>query len=196
MPPGSTYFDLAHSGAILAWQFFYGQQPPPTFLYYVEERDLWSWRTEEAKAFAAYVDQVPMRSEEYEKFADETTLRRVVQEGQLMLRLQNSVVEQVCASAVQRRFRGYRVYVVNATLFVTEIGNALSLRSDCDFSVCWSYSHRDQCIFVSLRAATEAIDLSALAKQFGGGGHVKASGFRLPYADIERLFDSDTAATK
>jgi len=33
----------------------------------------------------------------------------------------------------------------------------------------------------SLRSTDEGLDVSAIAKQYGGGGHIHASGFRVPY---------------
>ncbi len=56
-------------------------------------------------------------------------------------------------------------------LFSPKVGNALSLLPDCAFSLVWNYNHRDRCVYISLRAATDAVDVSAIASQFGGGEH-------------------------
>lgn len=39
----------------------------------------------------------------------------------------------------------------------------------------------------SIRTTTSAIDASALAEKFGGGGHVQAAGFRVPGGNIEKI---------
>ena len=71
---------------------------------------------------------------------------------------------------------------------MSEIGARLS--PDCDFAVIWFYDHEDRLIKVSLRAFHEHIDVSELAKKFGGGGHRKAAGFTLPGdAQVDDIFD-------
>ena len=50
--------------------------------------------------------------------------------------------------------------------------------------------HEDEITKVSLRAFHESVDVSEIAKNFGGGGHKKAAGFTLPKEKhIEELFD-------
>jgi nanoRNase/pAp phosphatase (c-di-AMP/oligoRNAs hydrolase) len=36
----------------------------------------------------------------------------------------------------------------------------------------------------SLRSTPEGMDVSEIAKQYGGGGHKHSAGFRIPLADI------------
>ena len=68
--------------------------------------------------------------------------------------------------------------VVNSSHWMSEIGS--SLAKDCDFAMIWYYDH-DDCIYkCSLRAFHDTMDVSEIAKQYGGGGHRKAAGFVLP----------------
>ena len=61
---------------------------------------------------------------------------------------------------------------------MSEIGSKLS--PDCDFAMIWYYDH-DKCNYrCSLRAFHDTMDVSEIAKSFGGGGHRKAAGFNLP----------------
>lgn len=39
----------------------------------------------------------------------------------------------------------------------------------------------DNCEVFSLRSTADGTDVSEIAKQYGGGGHKNASGFRLPH---------------
>ena len=80
--------------------------------------------------------------------------------------------------------------VVNASHWMSEIGARLS--PDCDYAMIWYYDHNDKDIKVSLRAFHDTIDVSEVSKKFGGGGHKKAAGFRLPGGtNIDDLFDKD-----
>ena len=73
---------------------------------------------------------------------------------------------------------------------MSEIGSRLA--PDCDFAMIWYYDHCDRIIKVSLRAFHDTIDVSEIAKKFGGGGHRKAAGFTLPGNSIvDDMFDSE-----
>ena len=68
--------------------------------------------------------------------------------------------------------------VVNSSHWMSEIGSTLA--KDCDFAMIWYYDH-DSCMYkASLRAFHGTMDVSEIAKSFGGGGHRKAAGFVLP----------------
>ena len=70
-----------------------------------------------------------------------------------------------------------KVLVVNSSHWMSEIGARLA--PDCDFAVIWYYDHQDKINKVSLRAFHDTLDVSEIAKQFGGGGHKKAAGFQI-----------------
>ena len=70
-----------------------------------------------------------------------------------------------------------KVMVVNSSHWMSEIGGRLA--PDCDFAMIWYYDHEDRLNKVSLRAFHDAVDVSELAKTFGGGGHKKAAGFQI-----------------
>ena len=78
---------------------------------------------------------------------------------------------------------------------MSEIGSRLA--PDCDFAMIWYWDHEDKHTKVSLRAFHDAVDVSEIAKQFGGGGHKKASGFQLPKnKHVEDLFDKPKRTRK
>ena len=70
---------------------------------------------------------------------------------------------------------GHEALVVNASHWMSEVGNALS--PHCDLAMIWYHDHEDKKIKVSLRAFHDNIDASEIAKQYGGGGHKSAAGF-------------------
>jgi nanoRNase/pAp phosphatase (c-di-AMP/oligoRNAs hydrolase) len=60
------------------------------------------------------------------------------------------------------------------------------------FAVIWYWDHLDHTTKVSLRSFHDIVDVSGMAKKFGGGGHRKASGFSLPAGThIEEIFDDE-----
>lgn len=186
----NTHFDMKHSGARLAWDFFHPGKEPPKFIDYIEDRDLWKWELPYSKEFSAAFDMVPYQFEEFEKFEDDSVFDDAVKRGSYILAYSKTVVKKVCDKASSRSLDGHDVLVVNASHWMSEIGARLA--PDCDFAVIWYYDHNDRINKVSLRSFHEHVDVSEIAKRFGGGGHKKAAGFTLP-ADqhIDDIFDHE-----
>ena len=67
----------------------------------------------------------------------------------------------------------YKFAVVFAEENISDLGNYLCRNFDIDFAVMILSDLRT----VSLRTIKEDIDLSAIAKKYGGGGHRKSAGF-------------------
>ena len=57
---GLTYarFDLTHSGAVLAWEYFHPGTRVPDLLAYVEDRDLWHHALPQTHEISAYLRAV------------------------------------------------------------------------------------------------------------------------------------------
>ncbi len=191
----NTLFDMNKSGAMLAWEWFHPGKEPPKFVQYIQDRDLWTWELPYSKEFAAAFDMVPFEFEEFEKFEDDSVFDDAVKRGSYILAYSKTVVKKVCEKAQTRKFDGMDVLVVNASHWMSEIGARLS--PDCDFAVIWYYDHEDRMIKVSLRAFHETVDVSEIAKKFGGGGHKKAAGFQLS-GDlcVDDIFDDPPETAK
>jgi len=184
----NTIFDMKHSGARLAWDFFHPGKEPPKFINYIEDRDLWKWELEYSKEFSAAFDMVPFEFEEFEKFEDDSVFDDACKRGSYILAYSKTVVKKVCEKANLRKMNGKDVMVVNASHWMSEIGARLA--PDCDFAMIWYWDHEEKHTKVSLRAFHETVDVSEISKKFGGGGHKKAAGFQLPKnKHVEDLFD-------
>lgn len=185
----NTLFDMKHSGARLAWDFFHPGHPPPKLVNYIEDRDLWKWELPYSKEFSAAFDMVPFEFEEFERFEDDSVFDDAVKRGSYILAYSKTVIKKVCEKAAHRKYMGMDVMVVNSSHWMSEIGNRLS--HECDFAVIWYYDHADCLNKVSLRAFHDNVDVSEIAKQFGGGGHKKAAGFALPAnMHVDSIFET------
>ena len=186
----NTHFDMTKSGAILSWVFFHPGKEPPKFIKYIQDRDLWKWELDYSKEFSAAFDMVPFEFEEFEKFEDDSVFDDAIKRGSYILAYSKTVVKKVCEKASPRKLGGKEVLVVNASHWMSEIGARLS--PDCDVAMIWYYDHNDKVIKVSLRSFHDTVDVSEVAKKFGGGGHKKAAGFILPGdAIVDDVFDAD-----
>lgn len=165
-------FDLTKSGARMAWEYWHPETDVPEMIAYIEDKDLWLWNLEQSKEFSVALHSYPMTFDVWSKL----TTEHLKLEGVALLRLQ----EQMIQSAVNRvRFEelfGYKVPVVNATEFRSEIANYLcKLHPEVPFAAAYHYDKNGDLSW-SLRSIGD-FDVAALARKVGGGGHKNASGF-------------------
>tara|TARA_B100000700_G_C14947316_1_gene809849 strand:+ start:399 stop:1403 length:1005 start_codon:yes stop_codon:yes gene_type:complete len=186
----NTHFDMTKSGAMLAWEWFHPGKDAPKFIQYIQDRDLWKWELPYSKEFAAAFDMVPFEFEEFEKYEDDSVFDDAIKRGSYILAYSKTVVKKVCEKATERKYKGKKVMVVNSSHWMSEIGARLA--PDCDFAVIWYYDHEDRINKISLRSFHDQVDVSEIAKEFGGGGHKKAAGFQLS-GDlcVDDIFDEE-----
>ena len=183
-----TRFDMNHSGAMLAWNFFHPGKEAPRMIKFIEDRDLWKWQIPYSKEFSAAFDMVPYDFEEFDKYLDDSAVDNAQERGAYILAYSKTVISKIAKQAAPRKMGGKDVLVVNSPHWMSEIGAALSPK--CDFAVIWFYDHETRQVKVSLRAHHDDSDVSEVAKKYGGGGHRKAAGFNLAVdANIESIFD-------
>jgi hypothetical protein len=180
-PPLTVHFDLAHSGAVLAWARLHPQVPVPLLLRYVEDRDLWAWKLAHSRAVSAWIETHPMLFPAWDeldyRLSHGAVPAQVIAEGEAVLRYQRRAVEALVEQARLVDFDGHRVPVVNAPLLQSEVGEALCARyGDSAFAMTF-YERADGMREWSLRSKG-GFSVSELAQRHGGGGHPSAAGFR------------------
>ena len=84
-------------------------------------------------------------------------------------------------------FPGHTVGITFADKYISELGNELcELHPELDFVVLINMST----LTVSYRTVKDNLDLSAIAKGFGGGGHPKASGSRFDASIVNDMLNN------
>lgn len=173
-------FEMKQSGATLAWNYFHSE-PVPTLLRYIEDRDLWRWTMPFSREFSAgFTTPYDLRAWDAVAAGGDDALRDTMRRGAAILEYRNSVMADAVAKAVPCTLRAAPEFVgriVNTTTLTSEIGNALATMPGVDYAFMWSYNHESNAFTCSLRSASDAVDVSVIAKAHGGGGHPRASGF-------------------
>src|SRR3989338_1841766 len=179
----SKSFDIDHSGAVLAWQYFHPDKEPPNLLKFIEDRDIWRWARDGSKEILTYFDLFDLNFNVWdniiEKFDnDEITRKEFHQNGELLMRQWNNLCDKVIAEdAILVDFEGHRIYSVNvSSVFSSDLVNLLSKKLP-PMAIAWHQSN-DGNFRVSLRS-DGTLDVSEIAKKYGGGGHKAAAGFRI-----------------
>lgn len=165
-------FDMDKSGAVLAWERMYKYLPVPNILQYVQDRDLWRFALPNSEEVNLFIASLPQTFEAWDGFC----LEDAEVGGKAIKAFRDSQIQRRVKAYEVREFAGHVVPVVNATDNISELGNELcKMFPEYPFSV--SYCDRgDGKRSFSLRSIGD-FDVSAIAKQFGGGGHRNAAGF-------------------
>ncbi len=201
-------FDMKRSGAGLAWDYLFGKDSPestspeypgftfypiasrPWYIDYVEDRDLWNWALPGSKAVNAYLMSLPMTVEAW-SILDIMKVEQAEQLGVGILRHVERYVKEAAAEA-QRGFLQLSdgayltAEIVNCPYMnCSEVGNVLAKRADV--GITW-FERADGQTQFSLRSEGD-IDVSAIAKTYGGGGHLHAAGFRMTLGQGREFID-------
>jgi len=182
-----AHFDMTKSGAMLMFKFFYPEANVPPLIKYVQDSDLWKFDLPSSREIRAWLPTVGYTLEKWEA-ADTMLLTHfdeVVQEGAAILRAQNVEVERLAATATTVLTGAGAFGLVNSGCYQSEIGSFLADR----FIVTCIYSIGADYVNLSFRTKHDDIDVSILAKTFGGGGHKKSAGAKMQF-DAEKSTDN------
>lgn len=176
-------FDMDHSGAYIAWRFFFGYDVPvPRMILYVEDNDIWKKALPNTREFTSFIFTVPMEFEAYAKFFDDEYLDNTVFPiGKGMVMKDDDYIEylgrHIIPKFIQLKNRYYFAGHLSSKILRSDMGNhAFTALPYLNFSVIYSVSDFNGSTSYSLRSTDERTDVGLIAKQFGGGGHRNAAG--------------------
>lgn len=177
-PAIACCFDMNRSGAMLAWDHFFPGQEPPMLLRHIEDRDLWLFKLDGTREIQANLFSYPFDFEVWDKLmsADVATLRS---DGAAIERKHHKDIAELVA-VMKRRLviGGHDVPVASLPYTLTSDAGHLMSQGE-PFAACY-WDTPEGRVF-SLRSNDDGLDVSEIAKQYGGGGHRNASGFRVPF---------------
>jgi oligoribonuclease NrnB/cAMP/cGMP phosphodiesterase (DHH superfamily) len=171
-------FDMEKSGARLAWEYFHPGTQIPLLVKYVEDRDLWKFSMEDTKEITAWLfsqnygfDIWDMATGMINYSHNEAWMA-----GDAILQKQAKDVAELCEKKFRYIIGGHNIWCVNVPY---------TLASDCgvllgkDEPFAASVYYDGEGVVFSLRSDDKGLDVSEIAKQYGGGGHKHAAGFKL-----------------
>lgn len=178
-------FDMKRSGARIAWDYFFPMQAAPPLLLVVEDRDLWKFSIPMAREIQAALFSYPYDFEIWDQLMSDD-LDMLAAEGVAIERKHFKDIDELLG-VVQRRMviGGHNVPIANLPyIFVSDAAHKMAKGEP--FAGCYWDTPRGR-VF-GLRSDDNGVDVSEIAKQYGGGGHMRAAGFTVPY-DVAKGFE-------
>ena len=181
-------FDMKKSGAMLAWEYFFPGAPVPILIQHVQDRDLWKKQMEGTDEIALALGLYP-DWRDWSVYLDDC--RPLIEQGKTLMRFKRQMIKRILAIKpdVCIPFFGSNrkvpVFNVQGFLISDLLHEALAVYGDAEFAVAY-FDLPDKRVY-SLRSRTGSdVDVSAIAKKFGGGGHRHAAGFSLQHHPFSR----------
>ena len=176
-------FDMERSGAGIAWDFFM-EEPRVEFIDHVEDRDLWRFNLANTRAICANIFSLDYTFENWDRidhmFAYHYT--EFVEQGLAIERKHHKDI----AEFVKKAFRpvtigGFTVPTVNVPYMWGSDAAHLLCTEYPSTAFAAYYWDRDGFREFGLRSLPDGMDVSEVAKLYGGGGHKHAAGFKVPF---------------
>ncbi len=170
-------FNLNKSGAMLAWEHFNTTSTAPELIRHIQDRDLWQFKLAGTREISASIFSYPYDFEVWSKLM-ESSLEELRLEGIALERKHFKDIEELLLVAKRQMIiGGYLIWVANLpyTLSSDAANMLCKVTHPGAFGACYMDT-ADGRVF-SLRSIGK-FDVSEIAKQYGGGGHRNAAGFR------------------
>ncbi len=174
----SVTFDMSKSGARLTWEFFHPDKFVSKLVFFVEDRDLWRFEFPETKAINAYIFSQDYSFGSWELINQKlhTSFINLVGAGEAILDKHDKDVQELSAGKFRLNIEGHSVWAVNVPYtLASDMGHLLGKGEP--FAATFFYDGEG--FVYSLRSDENGLDVSEIAKKFGGGGHKHAAGFKI-----------------
>lgn len=170
-------FDMKRSGAAMAWDYFHPGQPRPPLIDHIEDRDLWQFKLPGTREIQANVFSWPYDFGVWDRLMA-TPVESLIEQGKAIERKHFKDIAEL-VKVCQRRLEigGYSVPVASLPYTLTSDAGHQMAQGE-PFAACYWDTERGR-VF-SLRSSEDGMDVSAIAKEYGGGGHKNAAGFEVP----------------
>lgn len=176
-------FDMNRSGARMAWDFAFPGQETPELILAVEDRDLWRFDRPDTKLVSMYLRSLDRDFAQWDAaislYSDDPD--RFLSEASAIKRFYDQRIKAICDTAGTQHFQGHDGVAVTYACpydFVSDTCHTLlAMYPDAPFAV--AVIQNAEGVTYSLRSSDDRVDVSAIAKKNGGGGHRNAAGFRV-----------------
>jgi hypothetical protein len=174
---GHVLLDLNRSGALLSWDFFSKGKRPPALIQHIDDRDRWQFKLPGTREIQASVFSFPYDFTVWDTLMI-TDTEKLRQEGEGIERKHFKDLHELLEQTTRRMIiGGYDVPVANMPYTLASDGGHILAKGE-PFSA--TYFDTTKGRKFSLRSQDDGIDVSLIAKSYGGGGHLHASGFIKP----------------
>ncbi len=176
-------FDESRTGATIAWTYFHPDTAIPKLLGFIEDGDLYRFALPETRDVFSYLDVRAHNFEEWDEVAkileDAQKSASFFEKAAIYTEYFTLLGKHAAAGAKIVRFEGYECYFANAHPSMTMksfVGHELYQEKP---PLALVVSAHPDGFGVSIRG-DGSVDVSEIARKYGGNGHPGSAGFFIP----------------
>lgn len=189
-PKFISYFDEEHSGAMLTWLYYFGQEEPPELLKHIEDRDLWRFNLPKTREIQANLFSYPYDFDVWDILMDSNVndLSMIfAKEGEAIERKHFKDIKELLTVSQRRAIIGsFDVPIANLPYTLSsDAGHAMNENEP--FAACYMDTKEGRVFSLRSRFPKSGVDVQMIAKIYGGGGHPAAAGFKITYDKLDLI---------
>jgi oligoribonuclease NrnB/cAMP/cGMP phosphodiesterase (DHH superfamily) len=176
--------DLSEAACVLTWKYFFPNKPVPRAITLIGDRDIWRWAEADTGAFTEGL-HVRDTSVEHDDLwvpileDDPSLMKKILNEGQRLREIRLAQIKRLV------EWRGFEVqFEGHQTLAINTHGNGDLGQHGRDLGYEIVYCYEDQMqrdiLTTVVTLFSRQVDVSVIARRYGGGGHAGAAGFSFP----------------
>ncbi|MFQ5578292.1 MAG: DHH family phosphoesterase, partial [Anaerolineae bacterium] len=173
---------LDAAACVLAWEYYFPEYDIPPSVRFIGDRDIWRFAYLQTQAFCEglfYADTAAANDALWQPLlnGDEALIQTFIDRGEILLEARlKGIARHVQTCGFETTFAGHKTLAVN----LPGSGDVGHYICGLGFDIAYVYSDawQDGQVITNVSLYSETVDVSQIAKTYGGGGHKGAAGFR------------------
>lgn len=172
---------LDRAACVLTWQVFFAEEDIPRSVTYIGDRDIWEHAYSETRPFGEGIfheNTNPMNDKLWSPLLDDNAqaIEELIERGKVLHKASITRAKRLIAGrGFAITFEGQPTLALN-TPGTGDLGELIRQKGYI-IGYCYSEKEQNGKLTTSVTLYSDRVDVSEIAKKFGGGGHPGASGF-------------------
>ncbi len=173
----------AEAACVLSWQYYFPDHPVPRGIVLIGDKDIWRMAEAETRPFNEGLLQENTHTENLHLWDailddDRALIQRLAGKGQILLQARlNNLHRAARRFGFPVNFEGFHTLVINRP-GEGELIEIATQQLGYEVAYCYVDTFQNGKLVTSVMIGSRSVDVSQIARKFGGGGHPGASGFQ------------------
>lgn len=170
------YRDITKAACQLTWDYFFPNKDTPYPIQLVADMDMWQFKYYATKPFIERLQLYAIEDIEMFNNIFFGDIEEYIKEGAILVDYKTAQVKKIYKTGHVTKWEGLNCYMCTSSLYISELGNYAVHQPGVDIAKISKIEWQDKWVKVNTLISKD-IDVSKIAKRYGGGGHKHASGF-------------------
>lgn len=171
----------APGACTLTWNHFFDSEKIPPIVYHIGDRDIWRYESIKTKPVCEYMFYVSINPNDWDIYINMEDIEEIYEKGKLLLNARLSNIRATATRAYTNIFHGQKTVAINYNDRISkpDMGEYLLRKvKEAEVAFIYHYFKEKDKYFLQISLYSKGnVDVSEIARKYGGGGHKGAAGF-------------------